>query len=163
MLKSLKQFFKNIFTKPPAYKGRTCPNVKVGDKIGNVTILTQNQLDKHTDFKIGESYRLGEMIITLRSSKSEIAAIIAATDKRRQAKEDKLRERAIDIMMMTPKQLMEFKLNEFLASRIKRQGVLEAVMGRFSGKRYMKPTDTISGDPKDRFKDLIKKTKDKVH
>lgn len=96
---------------------RTESNVKIGDVVGNVTIHTQSQLDKHTDFKPGESYRLGGCIVTVHADKASMLAAIAAVDKKREDKWAAKRERTIDIMMMTPQQLRELKFNEWLKER----------------------------------------------
>jgi hypothetical protein len=145
---------------------RSKPNVKIGDKIGNVTISHQYQLDKHTDFKVGESYRLGEAVVTLRASKAEVQAIIAATDKRRAEKEAKLRERAIEIMLMSPEQLKQFQLDEWLSKRRQKHSIIQGIMGAFIGRRYMPPAEEqISGSMSGQFKGLMKevKSKEKVH
>lgn len=113
---------------------RSQPTVMLGDMVGNTRIMAQYQLDKHTQFKVGESYKVGQMIVTLRSSKAEVARIIAAVGARRATKEQALTERAIDIMMMTPEQLMDFKLTEWLSNRQHKHGVISNILGRLHPK-----------------------------
>lgn len=162
MFKKILNKIKSWFNpNPPPIPSRTQPKVRIGDEVGNVTISKQWQLDKHTDFKVGESYRVGEMIVTLRASKAEVAKVLAEYEAKRLAKEAKLRERAIDIMLMTPEQLMELKVNEWLDKRIVKMSVIERIMGKFMGERYIAPRELISGKPEDRFKALMKEIKEK--
>lgn len=136
--------------------------VKMGDKVGNITIAHDYQLIKHTDYKVGDSYLLGEMIVTLHDSKASAQRAIAKVEARRLAKEKRLTERAIDLMLMTPEQLMELKLSEWLEKRNKGQSIVQAIMGRFMGKRYTPPVDKLpSGSKQERFEELTKEIKEK--
>lgn len=69
----------------------------------------------------GEQYKLGEATVTLAkfgiAGKEEVAKKIAAADARRAARWEKARERAIDLMMMTPEQILELQINEWLDKR----------------------------------------------
>lgn len=151
---------------PSPQPARSQPKVKIGDKVGNVTILAQYQLDKHTDFKVGESYRVGEMIVTLRASKAEVARIIAQVDAAREAKIARLTKRAEDIMLMSPKELEAFQLEEWLAKRKEVHNKIKVKIGELSANRYSPPIEEVpSGSKLERFKKLMKNviTKDKVH
>lgn len=142
LIKALKSWF-NPKQDAPTPLGRSQPNVRLGDKVGNVTIASQAQLDKHTDFKVGESYRVGEMIVTVRSSKEEVAAIIAASDARRAAKDEVRRERAIELMLMTPDELKKLNIEKWLKERkiveAKQVNLLKRTFGRLYPKgSYLK-------------------------
>jgi hypothetical protein len=71
--------------------------------------------------KAGDSYRLGEAIVTLatfgKEGKQEVAAKIAAIDKMREEKHQRLTERAEQIMLMSPEQLKEFQIEEWVRQR----------------------------------------------
>lgn len=167
MLRWLKRLFG---LKPSPAPARTKPNARLRDRDGNVTIATQAQLDKRTDFKIGESYRLGEMIVTLRASKEEVKQVIAYWDKKREEKAKRLKERAIEIMLMNPKELLKLQLDEWLAKREGKTSRILSIMGTVSEavlnskylptimrKRYIPPVDQVpSGMLKERFKELTK-------
>lgn len=115
MLKRLLRKLKSLFTPAPK-------KAKYGDRVGNVVITTEAQLIKHTAYKVGESYRLGQAIVTLHANKESMLAAIAATDAQRVVKEASLTEKAIDIMMMTPDQLKQFQVEQWLeAGRGKHQ------------------------------------------
>lgn len=72
-------------------------------------------------YKEGESYRLGECIVTLAKfgpeGKQEVAAKLLAYEAQRQDKENKLTERAEKIMLMTPDEVKEFMVEEWLKKR----------------------------------------------
>jgi hypothetical protein len=107
---------KRLLRKLRNYFGPSKPGEpRLGDKVGNVTIQTESQLIKHTEYKPGGSYRLGEMIVTVHATKDNMLAAIAAVDAKREAKHAALRERAIDLMLMTPKELQALKVEEWLA------------------------------------------------
>jgi len=152
MLKWLRNLFKPATPPPP----RTQPTVSKGDMVGNVKILTQAQLDKHTPFKVGESYRVGECIVTLRGSKAEVTKVIEYWDKKRAAKEAALRERGIELMLMSPDQLMKLKLQEWHAKRKEKGNIVQRIMKAMGGKRYIPPESIPpSGKPGNRFQDIM--------
>lgn len=107
-------YFKKLFGgfKTPSNSVTRSPGV--GDRVGNITILTDAQAIKHTPLKVGDSYRLGSSTVTLRASQAEVAAIIAMYDRERARKEARLTKRANEIMLMSPKELEQFKVQEWL-------------------------------------------------
>lgn len=68
--------------------------------------------------KEGESYRLGECIVTLAKfgieGKQQVAEKIKAVEAIRALRERELTERAEKIMLMSPEELEQFKVNEWL-------------------------------------------------
>jgi len=72
--------------------------------------------------KEGESYRLGECIVTLAKfgieGKQQVAEKIKVIDALRALKETELTEKAEKIMLMSEEELEQFKVNEWL-SRIR--------------------------------------------
>jgi hypothetical protein len=137
MLKRLLRKLKNLFSPArPAQDlpGRSQPTAQYGDMVGNVKIEKPYQLDKHTAFKPGESYRVGEMIVTVHASKESMLSAIAAVDARRAAKEARLTEKAINIMLMTPEQLQELKVEEFLNANRAKDSLFKRIMGKFWNK-----------------------------
>lgn len=68
--------------------------------------------------KAGESYRLGECIVTLATfgpeGKLEVAEKIKAIEAIRALREAELTQRAEKIMLMAPEELEQFKVNEWL-------------------------------------------------
>ena len=71
--------------------------------------------------KEGESYRLGECVVTLAKfgieGKQEVAAKIAAVEEMRKRREQELTERGTNIMLMTPEELKQFQVDEWLKQR----------------------------------------------
>ena len=69
--------------------------------------------------KAGDSYRLGECIVTLATfgpeGKLEVAEKIKAVEAMRALRERELTEKAEKIMLMSPEELEQFKVNEWLA------------------------------------------------
>lgn len=122
LLQSIQFFFKNLFN----HKSRS--QVRYGDKVGNVTIATQSQLEKHTIYKIGESYRVGECTITLRASKAEVQQVIAYWDSIRAQKEERLKARAIELMLMSPEALQELKIGEWLSKHQDKASVIQSIV-----------------------------------
>ncbi len=146
---------------------RSKPTMSIGDKVGNVTLLKPYQLDKHTAFKVGESYRVGEMIVTLRASKEDVARIIAQVDAKRALKEEKLKERAIELMLMTPEELSQLHLNEWLTARGVKAKTVEAIVGGISNQRLMLPEElpphgSLPVRIKAKFTEIMKSIKEKV-
>lgn len=104
--------------------------VEIGDQVGNVKILTQSQVLKRTHMSPGDSYQVGEAVVTLHKDKASMLAAIAAVDAKREAKWLAARERAIDLMMLTPEELAAFKVDEWLEARNKHNlSKVKAVMG----------------------------------
>lgn len=72
-------------------------------------------------YKEGESYKLGECIVTLAKfgpeGKEEVAAKLLAYEAQRIDKERKLTERAEKIMLMTPEELKDFQVEEWIKQR----------------------------------------------
>jgi len=72
-------------------------------------------------YKEGESYRLGECIVTLAKfgpeGKQEVAAKLLAYEAQRQNKEKELTERAEKIMLMSPEELKVFMVEEWIKKR----------------------------------------------
>lgn len=168
MLKWLKQgakWVKGLFQAPtpilPA-SNRTKPLKHLGEMNGLVKIATQSQLDKQTPFKPGESYRVGEGIATVHATKASMLAAIAKVDAKRLAKQKRLTERAIQLMLMTPEQLMELKINEWLEGRKKIDAKIGAIMGGDGSQRYIKPNEPQpSGNKEEQFEQLMKEVTDK--
>ena len=75
----------------------------------------------HQMLKAHDTYKLGEAIVTLAKfgveGKKEVAMKIAAANERREKKQIRLREKGIEIMMMSPEELQIFKINEWISSR----------------------------------------------
>jgi hypothetical protein len=182
MIKWLKTKLNSLFTKPKPLEAKIGPELKpkpkAGDKIGEVTLgyaglkpnayrtqqdidnLRQSQLNKHTDFKVGDSYTVGEFVVTLHKDKASMLAAIAATDKRREEKHNKLTERGVELMLMTPEQLLELKLDEWLEKRQSNGYKIQRIMSL-----PMKPPPTSTTEAtKQQFEELMKdvKVKDKV-
>jgi len=71
--------------------------------------------------KAGDSYKLGECIVTLATfgieGKKEVAAKIEAFEKLRLLKEEKLKKRGEDIMLMSPEDLSKLQVEEWLKKR----------------------------------------------
>src|ERR1700678_386614 len=152
MLKKLLNKLKGFFSKPQP----TPPRPKAGDKVGNITLgyegiekdkrftidqvaaLRQSQLDKHTDFKVGESYRLGGAVVTLHPNKASMLKAIAAVNAHREEKHKKLTERGVDLMLMTPEGFQKLKLDEWLEARQRLGFKTERIMGS-SDERYIAP------------------------
>ena len=71
--------------------------------------------------KEGESYRLGECIVTLAKfgieGKKEVAEKLKHYEQLRLAKEQKLTEKGIQIMLMNPKELEQYQIDEWLKQR----------------------------------------------
>jgi hypothetical protein len=182
MLRKLLNKLKGLFNKPNHYRPgdeRSQPKVKAGDKVGGVTIgylglkpnkefsqatidnLRQSQLDKHTDFKIGESYRLGESIVTLHPNKASMLAAIAKVDAKREAKHKALRERGIDLMLMSPEELAAFKLDEWLSAREKAGHKLDAKVRhdndniRYIAPKSLPPEGTRDAGIKRQFEEIV--------
>lgn len=71
--------------------------------------------------KEGESYRLGECIVTLAKfgmeGKQEVAKKIAYWDQVRKEREEKYKQKAIDIMLLNPEQLKEYQVESWIQQR----------------------------------------------
>jgi len=183
LLQTIKKWFKSLFSKLALTKSlfskpaltKSLPYVKLGDKDGNVVIRTQAQLDKRTHFKPGETYRLGEAIVTVHANKASMLAAIAATEAKRIEKEKRLRERAIDIMLMKPEELLQFQLDEWLAKRKVTESKITDILGKFNNRMFKKikppinkeerpPSgniDTRKADLKLKFSEIVNKIEEK--
>lgn len=159
MLKRFLQSLSKLFRRFTPEEKKS--SVKYGDKVGNVTIEHPYQLIKHTEYKTGESYRVGEMIVTLHANKASMQKAIAKVDAARKAREERLTRRAEDIMLMTPDELQQFKIKEWLANRTQKHSIIQRIMGKGSdNKRYIAPNKDAftppSGKVSERFEELIK-------
>lgn len=71
--------------------------------------------------KEGESYRLGECVVTLAKfgveGKQEVAAKIEAYEQQRKEREEKYKEKGINIMLMNPEELKQFQVSEWIKQR----------------------------------------------
>lgn len=71
--------------------------------------------------KAGDTYRLGECIVTLATfgieGKKEVAAKLATWDEIRRQKEQALTEKGIQIMLMSPEELHAFQIDEWMKQR----------------------------------------------
>jgi hypothetical protein len=156
MLKRLLRKLKKLLRapKPELYPGKRA-DYYYGDKVGGVTIENHAQMVKHTEFKPGEQYRLGEAIVTVHANKESMLAAIAATEARRKAKEERLTERAIEIMLLTPEQLQELKVEDFLRANREKDNLFKRIMGRYWNKgktnhflqleaKYAAPPNTVN-------------------
>lgn len=165
---------KSLFTRAPkAPASRTKSSVQYGDKVGNVTITQAYQLDKHVDFKVGESYKVGEAIVTLHANKASMLAAIAKVNANRKAHEAYLTKRGEDIMLMTPQELAQFKVNEWLAANNSRHSFIKGIVGTIASiGRYIRPHKDAFTPPSgkkderiaEQFKEVMKDVKvvDKV-
>lgn len=120
MLKTFLKQLKRLFTKKPkspADDGRSSPYTQLGSWDGGVEIKTQSQLDKRTHFKPGETYMLGEAIVTVHATKADARRAVLMTYIKRRTKRAKLRERAIELMLMTPEQINKLNVDEWLKKR----------------------------------------------
>lgn len=83
----------------------------------------------HSLLKEGDEYKCGESTVTLAKfgveGKQEVAKKIAAADKRREDKQKFLTERGEKIMLMSPDELQEFKINEWLENRNKIKNLIK--------------------------------------
>lgn len=72
-------------------------------------------------FKEGESYRLGECIVTLAKfgpeGKQEVASKIAYWELVRKQKEEELTKRGQEIMLMSPEELKQLQVEEWIKQR----------------------------------------------
>lgn len=79
-------------------------------------------------FKEGESYRLGECIVTLAKfgieGKQQVAEKIKAIEALRALRDAELTEKAEKIMLMSEEELEQFKVNEWLSS-VKAKNVMK--------------------------------------
>lgn len=142
MIKRLKAWLQNAFGRVTKrsewapFKGQ-----------GFLGIPTKSQVDKRTHFKPGDTYQVGEAIVTVHENKESMLAAIAATDKRRADREARLTERAVDIMLMSPEQLKQFKLDEWLAKRRTKESIVRSIMGRFLSDSYLRKLDAKYAKP----------------
>lgn len=71
--------------------------------------------------KEGDTYKLGECIVTLAKfgveGKKEVAAKIAHWDLIRREKEEKYRQKGVEIMLMKPHELEQYQIDEWLKTR----------------------------------------------
>jgi hypothetical protein len=167
MLRKLKIWFKGLFTKPTIVPTkRSQPTIHEFELPFGVEAihLSQSSLDKRTHFKPGETYRVGEMVVTVHADKASMLAAVAEVEARRLAKEAKMRDKAIDIMLMTPEQLEQFQLNEWLSKRSVKESAVRSIIGPLLGrkdKQLPPPEEPPSGDKSERFEKLMDKVEDK--
>jgi hypothetical protein len=71
--------------------------------------------------KAGDTYRLGECIVTLATfgveGKKEVSAKLAKWEEIRQQKEQAITDKGIQIMLMKPEELEQFQINEWMKQR----------------------------------------------
>ena len=71
--------------------------------------------------KEGESYRLGECVVTLAKfgieGKQEVAKKLQAWEKVRQEREEAYKQKAIDIMLLNPEELQRYQVEEWVKQR----------------------------------------------
>lgn len=83
----------------------------------------------HSLLKEGDQYKCGEATITLAKfgveGKQEVEKKIIAADERREARQKLLTERSEKIMLMSPDELQEFKVSEWLENREKIKNLIE--------------------------------------
>ena len=163
MLRKLLNRLKQWLNEPQYQIGdeKSKSRVSIGDKVGNVTILHSSQLDKHTDFKPGESYRVGEAIATVHVNKASMLKALAGYERTRLAKEKALTERGIDLMLMSPEELQELKLKEWLDKKEKAGHKVQRIVNL---PVKAPPAGTKEAAIKEQFEDVMKdvKIKDKV-
>jgi hypothetical protein len=130
MLKRLLRKLKSLFKapKPELYPGKRADHY-YGHKIGGISIETHAQMVKHTEFKPGEQYRLGEAVVTVHANRESMLAAIAVVDARRKATEERLTERGIEIMLMNPEELQGLKVEEFLRDNREKGGMFKRKLG----------------------------------
>ena len=108
LIHALLFYFGVLFTK---FKDAWKPKIKQQHKVKSTKIA----------YKQGESYRLGQCVVTLAKfgieGKEEVAAKIAAIDKIREEKHKKYTDKAESIMLMTPEELKQFQVEEWIANR----------------------------------------------
>lgn len=72
-------------------------------------------------FKEGQSYRLGECVVTLAKfgmeGKKEVAQKIAYWEQVRKQREEKYKQKAVDIMLMSPEELKQYQIESWLKER----------------------------------------------
>lgn len=142
MLKRLKAWLQNALGKATKrsewapFKGQ-----------GFLGIPLEGQILKRTHFKPGDTYKIGEAIVTVHENKESMLAAIAATDKRRSDREARLTEKAIDIMLMTPEQLKQFKLDEWLAGRKTKESTIRSIVGKFLSDSYLRKLEAKYAKP----------------
>lgn len=168
MLRQLKAWLKGLFVRTPSVQtNKSGPTIdQFHATLGGVDIsglkLTQSQLDKRTHFKPGESFMVGEMRATVHKDKASMLAAIAAVNARREARHKRLTERGIQLMLMKPEELITEQFKDWLAKREAHPKKIRGIMGGLTDKRYIPPKEaTPSGLPKERFKQIMEKVKDK--
>lgn len=129
MRRAISNFLQGIFF----YAGVALQKVKLWKpKIKHVKKMSARQrfetehrarYQMHALLKEGDSYQLGSAKATLAKfgpeGKAEVKAKLALMNQRREERARKHRERAIDIMMMTPEELEKFQIDEWLEKRRK--------------------------------------------
>jgi hypothetical protein len=120
----------SFFRKKKSPTGRSEPYMKRGAYDGNVRVLRQAQLDKRTHFRVGESYKVGEGIATLHACKEDMLMAIMRVEDKAFLKAEKMREKGIQIMLMSPEELEQFQLDEWLAKRGVKEAKVRTLFGR---------------------------------
>jgi len=91
----------------------------------------------HSLLKEGDQYRLGEATVTLAKfgveGKQEVAQKIAEADARREKRKQQQTEYGEKIMLMSPEELSEFKILEWLDKRKKHEEKLTEIMNQPDG------------------------------
>lgn len=128
MWKRLKAFANNLANK--LTKGKTSEWATFKGQ-GAFGIPLERQIIKRTHYKPGDQYQVGEGIVTVHANKESMLTAIALVNKRREERHTALWKRAEDIMLMSPKQLQELGINEWLQKRSKAEGKIRKLLGRF--------------------------------
>lgn len=96
-------------------------NPKARKKIKSSTTV-EHKLDySKMHLKEGDQYRLGTSTVTLAKfgieGKKEVAAKLEALRMKRELKEAKLKEKAVDIMLLPKEELYVYRINDWLTQR----------------------------------------------
>jgi len=126
MLKRLKAWAKNLYAKVRPAKSEWAP-FKGQGAFG---IPLKRQILKRTHFAPGDQYKVGEGRATVHADEASMLKALALTEYTRMRKEEKLTNRAIELMLMTPEELQQIKVNEYLEKRIQQRSYLSKLIAK---------------------------------